>query len=166
MSETWRPITGWESLYEVSDHGRVRSFDRMVPAKGGAQAVRRGRMLTTYLNNGYPHVRLRNGAVTRRANVHTLVLEEFVGPSPDGFEGCHGDGNPLNCHLSNLRWDTHSANMIDAIIHGTHTQAAKSQCRNGHEFTPENTYLNRGYRRCRMCTLASNRAGVARGRAA
>ena len=30
MKEVWRPVPGWESLYEVSDLGRVRSFDRPV----------------------------------------------------------------------------------------------------------------------------------------
>jgi len=29
MSEMWRPIPGYEGLYEVSDHGRVRSLDRV-----------------------------------------------------------------------------------------------------------------------------------------
>ena len=52
--------------------------------------------------------------------VHRLVLEAFVGPCPEGHEGCHNDGNPLNNRLSNLRWDTPSANNRDKERHGTH----------------------------------------------
>jgi hypothetical protein len=35
------------------------------------------------------------------------------------MECCHGDGNPLNNHISNLRWDTGSGNMADCLLHGT-----------------------------------------------
>lgn len=51
--------------------------------------------------------------------VHRLILEAFVGPCPDGMECCHGDGNPANNDISNLRWDTRRANTADAIRHGT-----------------------------------------------
>jgi hypothetical protein len=60
----------------------------------------------------------RHGRKTRF--VHRLVLEAFVGPCPDGMEGCHNDGNPANNRLDNLRWDTPSANYADRYKHGTH----------------------------------------------
>ena len=49
---------------------------------------------------------------------HQLVLMAFVGPCPAGMEGCHGDGNPANNQLSNLRWDTKKSNAEDCIRHG------------------------------------------------
>lgn len=42
-----------------------------------------------------------------------LVLEAFVGPCPDGMECCHYDDNPFNNKLTNLRYDTPSANKRD-----------------------------------------------------
>jgi hypothetical protein len=51
--------------------------------------------------------------------VHRLVLLAFRGPCPEGMEACHGDGNASNNALWNLRWDTHQANVGDAIGHGT-----------------------------------------------
>jgi hypothetical protein len=45
--------------------------------------------------------------------VHHLVLEAFVGSRPPGTECCHNDDDPANNRLSNLRWDTHLANMGD-----------------------------------------------------
>lgn len=54
--------------------------------------------------------------------VHRLVLEAFLGPAPEGLEGCHNDGNTLNNWLDNLRWDTHENNELDKIRHGTIAQ--------------------------------------------
>ena len=34
-AEEWRPIAGFEGLYEVSNAGRVRSLDRTVKDKNG-----------------------------------------------------------------------------------------------------------------------------------
>ena len=34
MQEIWKPIDGYEGLYEVSNHGNVRSLDRYVMDKG------------------------------------------------------------------------------------------------------------------------------------
>jgi hypothetical protein len=51
--------------------------------------------------------------------VHRLVLEHFVGPCPDGCECCHGDGDPNNNHLNNLRWDTAGSNHADRVRHGS-----------------------------------------------
>lgn len=52
--------------------------------------------------------------------VHRLVLIAFVGPCPEGMECCHyPDSNPGNNALSNLRWDTKSANSSDSLRHGT-----------------------------------------------
>ena len=51
--------------------------------------------------------------------MHRLVMLAFVGPCPDGMEVCHKDGVSTNSLLSNLRYDTHVGNYVDAIRHGT-----------------------------------------------
>jgi hypothetical protein len=53
------------------------------------------------------------------AYVHRLVLKAFVGPCPEGMEGCHWDGDACNNKLDNLRWATHAENVEDSIRHGT-----------------------------------------------
>lgn len=50
---------------------------------------------------------------------HRLVLEAFVGPCPEGMEGCHKDRNPANNRLDNLRWGTPKSNQADKRRHGT-----------------------------------------------
>ncbi len=55
----------------------------------------------------------------KRFRINRIVLTAFVGPCPNGMEGCHNDGNETNNKLSNLRWDTHINNEKDKIGHGT-----------------------------------------------
>lgn len=128
--EEWRPVAGFEGLYEVSSFGRVRSLDRIV-----AQLYRgtlhdhlyRGRTLRHAItgDSPYPRVRLsKSGAITD-FNVHTLVASAFLGPCPDNLEVCHNDGNGQNNVPTNLRYDTCAGNMADKRLHGTHLFGAR-----------------------------------------
>lgn len=47
------------------------------------------------------------------------MLEAFVGPCPEGLECCHENGDESDDRLDNLRWDTHSNNLMDRRKHGT-----------------------------------------------
>jgi len=58
----------------------------------------------------------------RRAYGSYFVLLAFVGPCPDGLEACHENGDCTNDAPDNLRWDTHSANLLDRRKHGTNVQ--------------------------------------------
>lgn len=58
--------------------------------------------------------------------IHRLVLEAFVGPCPEGLEGCHNDGNPEHNHVGNLRWDTHASNMADRKTHGKNPEGERN----------------------------------------
>lgn len=107
IHEEWRPAVGFGG-YEVSTHARVKG--------------RRGWILKPSPQGSDPHRRF--GVILQREgdrvsrHIHRLVLEAFRGPCPDGMEGCHGDGDPANNHLWNLRWDTKSNNMADRRRHG------------------------------------------------
>ncbi len=119
MTEQWLPVIGFEGLYEVSDHGSVRSIDRaQIYVRLGQEIARnlKGRTLRPgKLKSGHLLVVLQK----RTRLVHHLVLEAFVGPRPIGQESCHGDGNPSNNFWKNLRWGTRADNVQDSIRHGT-----------------------------------------------
>lgn len=120
MIETWRPVRGFEDRYEVSDHGRVRSVDRLLKCRGDGVVRHRGRILSQTASNGYPRVALGvGGGDSVRARVHVLVLEAFVGPRPEGMEARHLDGDRTNNRVGNLRWSDHLTNMRDKADHGT-----------------------------------------------
>jgi hypothetical protein len=148
----WRPVIDFEGLYEVSNVGSVRSLDRVV-MQGRYPRRCQGQLLhpsTDHENRKWVHVK--NSGVGKRCKVARLVLEAFVGPAPDGMECCHNDGDSQNNQLTNLRWDTKSANAQDVLRHGTHWQMRKTRCKRNHPFDSENTIIDsKGHRQCRTC---------------
>ena len=153
-TETWKPIPGYEGLYEVSDHGRVRSLDRRYIRADGIATRRRGRILKPVINGSGRHqvYLCAPGEKQKPQQVHRLVLTAFVGPCPEGMEACHSNDVPTDNRLANLRWDTRSANMDDRVRNGRDPQASKTRCPQGHEYSYENTYIQpSGGRCCRIC---------------
>ena len=153
--EEWRPVPGWEGIYEVSDHGRVRSMARLIIGRDGREMRYRTKILTPSIDrSGYPRVNLYLNKTVRRYGVHRLVLSAFVGPCPDGMESLHKDGNPGNSHLSNLRYGSSSENTLDIVMHGNHNNARKTECPRGHALVVENLKpgtLKLGRRDCLSC---------------
>jgi hypothetical protein len=155
--ETWLPVVGFEDLYEVSESGRVRALPRVV-MRNGKPVHRVARELKTYPNvqTGYmmAHLTPREGAkYLKKRTVHQLVLEAFVGPRPDGYQACHNDGSRTNNHVSNLRWDTVSANAYDRVDHGRHPYASRDTCSEGHPMDGVSRYKDGSFRQrfCKTC---------------
>lgn len=135
--EEWRPVVGWEGLYEVSSEGRVRSLGRVVTATGrGRGAFRRipPRLLRPWIaSHGYFMVCLggRKCKGGKHELVHRLVCQAFHGPSPDGHEVCHGTGGKLDNSVDNLSWGSKSKNLRDdrvrdgTFIEGAHHYNAR-----------------------------------------
>lgn len=109
-------MPGWPS-YAAHPSGLVKGPQRML--RGTSQ---RGGLL---------RIRLRDGKRERWTFIHTVVLETFVGPCPEGLEACHGNGDPADNRVDNLRWDTHQENMRDAVRHGTHNFLTDNPNRGG-----------------------------------
>src|SRR5574343_69230 len=122
---TWRDIPGWSGFYQVSDIGSVRSITRTVhifnPHGVVSARTYKSKLLKLSVGkNGYPWVSLTSPLHGRwRVYVHKLVTLTFIGPCPVKYEVCHNDGNKLNNALSNLRYDSRSANSLDRHKHGT-----------------------------------------------
>ena len=133
----WRAIPGFEGRYEASDTGSIRSLPRVIQTKRGPRRIE-GRVLKPGKlgNTNHRHVVL-EGRVDR--TVHSLVLEAFVGPCPQGMEARHLDDDPTNNRLDNLIWGSRSENSGDAIRNNKHFHSGLTHCKRGHELTPENT---------------------------
>lgn len=119
--EEWRHILGYEGVYEISSHGRVRRT-------GAAAGAVVGRILKKPLDGrGYPFVWLYDGGVGKTHRVHRLLAEAFIGPPPfDGAVVAHADGNRENIDISNLRWATHSENEGDKVLHGISNHGSRN----------------------------------------
>ena len=112
--EIWKPVVGYEGLYEVSSNGCIRN-------------ARTGK-LKTYTHNRQkrrPFVGLWRNNKICVIYPHKAVLEAFVGMRPIGMEACHNNGDPFDNRLENLRWDTTRNNQLDRIKHGTSNQGER-----------------------------------------
>lgn len=116
VSEQWRPVIGFEGLYEISDLGSIRSVPRR-----SRNNVRLGGYLKGEILSRIPYMRvtLFKDGVRHRSSIHRLVYEAFRGPIPRGMCVCHNDGDPGNNQIYNLRLDTQSGNLADRNDHGT-----------------------------------------------
>lgn len=120
VSEEWTPVTNYEGLYWVSNHGNIKSLGRWTKYAQGHTRYHKGKLLSPVKNqSGHLIVRLTdNNKVTKAYQVHRLVASHFV----DGwFEGAvvnHLDSDPSNNHHANLEWTTCSGNVQHALVNG------------------------------------------------
>ena len=122
--EQWRDIQGFEGLYQISDHGRVKSNDRVISQSNryGTTTIHvyKGRILKESMNpNGYIHVDLHKEGKTIRFLIHRLVAIHFLEKQDGQNIINHLDGNKSNNTVSNLEWCTQSQNIQYAYDHGT-----------------------------------------------
>lgn len=160
MTEEWRPVLGYEGMYEVSSVGRVRGVGRFGETRPGVIAFFKPKILRGGMTkDGYPRVWLTRNNRRTEYRVSRLVCAAWHGPCPEGMECRHLDDNKLNNTPSNLRWGTRSENTYDKVRNGRHPMASRTHCIRGHQFDDENTYITPiGSRACRTCRAAEKRA--------
>lgn len=91
---------------------------------------------------------------TQRA--HRVVYEAVVGPIPDGLVLDHLCRNRCCVNPAHLE----PVSFAENVLRGESPpaiNARKTACDNGHEFTPENTRIYKGYRICRICARDTTR---------
>ena len=103
-SEVWKPVVGYEGLYEVSNIGRVRSINFHKSGKA--------KVMSPSLNTwGYPIVDLRKNNKRHSYTVHRLVALAFI-PNPDNLpEINHKNEIKYDNTVENLEWCTRKYNI-------------------------------------------------------
>jgi hypothetical protein len=111
-------------------------------------------------NSGYGIVWVGAPEGRRLRRAHRAHYELMIGPIPEGMtldHTCHNEdptclGGPTCLHrrcvnLEHLEPKSRGANVNAS----PRSNARKTHCKWGHEFTPENTSVWRGHRKCRAC---------------
>ena len=111
--EYWRPVLGYEGLYEVSNLGRARSLDRWVKCPNGSVRFYKGKILKLKTNKyGYLKVNLCKNGKVKTFRVNRLVAEAFL-EIPEELRHLkgtrylqvnHKDENKQNNNVENLEF--------------------------------------------------------------
>ncbi|MDR6511439.1 hypothetical protein J2792_002311 [Novosphingobium capsulatum] len=128
--EIWKPIIGFEGVYEISDSGNVRALDRVMQSGRWGHVSRKGGPIKAKIDqNGRPCVGLRINGKRIYKHISILVCEAFHGPRPSlRHQVAHfPDPDPKNNVPNNLRWATSLENHNDRRIHGT-TPVGEKNC--------------------------------------
>lgn len=97
MNEIWKPVIGYEDIYDVSTRGRIRNA--------------RGLILRTGDNGrGYINVKLAKNGRKQHQYIHRIVAAAFLGPSQ--LEINHKDGIKSNNRVDNLEYTTRQGNAL------------------------------------------------------
>lgn len=131
MNEIWHPCAGYETHYEVSNIGNVRSIERMVLHEEGGLKRNPSKVLKHGKGkNGYLTVSFSVDAVKSNHSVHRLVARAFIPNESNKPQVNHIDGNKHNNCVENLEWVTCSENMrhaFDVLKIGKQSQAITTQ---------------------------------------
>ena len=108
------------------------------------------------LSHGYGRIYIETLADGRKRfeAAHRVSYMLLVGPIPSGAELDHLCRNPACVNPAHLEPVTHQENILRGNYGGdSQTKRAWTHCKHEHEFTPENTLIERatGKRRCRTC---------------
>jgi hypothetical protein len=102
----WKPVKGFEELYEVSNTGEVRG-------------LKRGVLLSqTTKSNGYKSVKLSKNSKYEHRYVHRLVAEAFLENPQNKKTVNHKNGKKDMNNVENLEWLTYSENHKHAYNTG------------------------------------------------
>lgn len=117
----WRAIPGYETLYEISNLGEIRSLGRLASHKSGFHSIRKSARLLKYAidEDGYFGVELSDiEGKAKQYRVNRLVATAFI-PNPDRLPVVnHKDGNKQNNRVENLEWCTVKYNTFEAYRMG------------------------------------------------
>lgn len=128
---------------------------------------------------GYALLRATSDPADGNAYVHRVMFEAFIRPIPGGMQidhVCHTEAlaaGRCDAGICEHRrcvnpWHLEAVTARENVLRGGSAAAVaalRDACSNGHEYTPENTYLYRNRRQCRECRRIHREAWRARSKA-
>lgn len=118
MQEIWKDIPNYEGLYQVSNLGNFKSFDRIVKYNN-VTVIRKGRLLKLRQNrDGYSYTVFSVNSIRKTIKPHRIVAEVFLKNPFNKPCVNHKNGIKHDNRIENLEWVTYSENTIHAVSIG------------------------------------------------
>lgn len=126
IEEIWKPIIGYNKIYEISNIGRVKSFYKN---------SKEGNILNPNTYLGYYSQMLYLNKIGKRLFIHKLVAIHFIDNPNEYCTVDHIDKNPINNVYTNLRWVSRTQNNYNRSLQINNTS--------GQTGVSFNTFLNK-----------------------
>lgn len=132
--EIWKDVIGFESLFQVSNYGRVKSKARIHIRKNGRPQTIRSKILTqrdrgmSGRRKAYKSVFLTNGDDDFKGKyhpVHRLVAMAFIANPYNLKQVNHIDSDRFNNNVNNLEWCSNRGNQIHSVLQGRRNHLMK-----------------------------------------
>jgi hypothetical protein len=107
----WRPIKGFEGLYEVSSEGQIKSLEKVTSHwKGGSRILKEKILSSSDDKNGYKIIGLSNGYKSKTYKVHRIVADTFIENKLNKPTVNHINNIKSDNSVNNLEWNTFREN--------------------------------------------------------
>lgn len=146
-NEYWKPVVGYEGLYEVSNLGTVKSLHKIINKGEFGMVEFPEKILKVVMRGPYRAVRIYKNKKGTRYSVHRLVAQAFIPNPKNKRQVNHIDGDKLNNNVNNLEWCTPYENTRHAIKNGLFSDAPIGEKNGQSKLTTENVLYIKNTRR-------------------
>lgn len=103
--EIWKPIKGYEGLYEISSFGQIKRLEAEIFGNWGQKKIWKEKILKkSHDKDGYETICLCKDGKRKTYKVHRLVANAFIKNPFNFYQINHKDENKTNNNVGNLEW--------------------------------------------------------------
>ena len=104
INEIWKPIKGYEGLYEVSNLGRIKRLRRLITNQYNSFYIEEKILKPQKNRYGYLYINLYKNGIMKHITIHKLVAEAFLDNPNNLPQVNHKDENKQNNNVENLEF--------------------------------------------------------------